>query len=79
MAFAGYSEVFSTFNTKKLDGGNLIWRKINAGRTVLFVTPFLGQGGLKSDAQLGEFGVNIKSICDDQLFNDWCQYQHSNA
>ena len=68
MAFSGYEHLFADINESKLTKGSLFWRVINDGKTILFITPFLGQGGLKSDAQIEECGLEIKSI-SEQCFN----------
>ena len=73
MAFCGIENVFCKLEEQSLDGGNLFWTIINDGETALFVTPFLGQGGLKSDAQIECHALKMKELCDEKLGDEWCK------
>lgn len=72
MAFDGQESVFVDPNEERLIRGNLFWKSINKKKTILFITPFLGTGGLRSDAQIEECGIKIKEICDDHFEVNWC-------
>ncbi len=74
MAFSGPENIFSQINEVPLDGRYLFWKKINQDKTILFITPFLGQGGLKSDAQIEAHGLKVKSICEQHFNKMWCKH-----
>jgi len=74
MAFSGPEDVFATLEEHKFESGGILnWKKINSERTILFITPFLGQGGLKSDSQIEEYGLKMQGICKEYFGNSWCK------
>ena len=69
MAFAGKEEIYG--NTIHEEELNISWKTTNNDNTLIFVVPFLGQGGLKSDKQLQEYGERIREICNKNFSKDW--------
>ena len=74
LAFDGIEHLFRPLNQESLIGGGLYWIPINQGQTILFVTPFLGQGGLKSDVQIESHASKIRDICIEKFGGDWCKF-----
>jgi hypothetical protein len=68
MAFSGPESVFK-HNTVNLTGNRkLKWVQSNADKTIVFVTPFLGnRHGLNSNRLLSLCGKKIASICEEQF------------
>ena len=79
MAFSGIQDAFAIMHENQLDGSALLWKEINEGKTILFVIPFLGQGGLKSDVQLEKYGHEINVICETHFGKSWCRAIKTNA
>jgi hypothetical protein len=75
LAFGGIKHLFQPLNKESLSGGSLLhWTPINQGQTILFITPFLGQGGLKSDAQIESHASKIRDICVKKFGANWCKH-----
>lgn len=72
MAFGEY-DVFKEYQSNEVQGIKLIHKKVNQEKTLLFVIPFLGQGGLKSDHQLFAIGKKINKICSEAFGENWCK------
>jgi len=66
MAFGGIENLYENekeLQSIKIMDKQMYYLPVNNGRTMLFITPFLGSsGGLNSDALLSEFGKQIRQI-----------------
>lgn len=74
MAFSGIKDIFKR-QFKKEDflehKKSLYWHEINSGKSVLFVIPFLGPGGIMSDNELRDFGSKINEIATKLFGASW--------
>jgi hypothetical protein len=74
MAFAGMDNAFLDLARRPVAGRELRWAPINNGNSMLFITPFLGRGGLISDEQIEAFGKEIASLCREHFASNWCRH-----
>ncbi len=73
MAFCGIENSFQKPNSEEIDGKQLLWSNTSNSKTLLFVIPFLGPGGLMKDDHIKSFGNRIASISKDYHGAAWCK------
>lgn len=74
MAFAGIESAFQPMTRCPSSPDPVHWAPVGDGDTCLFVTPFLGQGGLRSDAQIASVGKAINATCREHFGTEWCRH-----